>query len=251
MQIMELLDTHPILSRHAQPILWHSDLHMGNIFVSPDDPSQIVSLIDWQSISILPAFLQAQWPEFLKPPSNYPEGFVQPTLPDGFETLDSDDKALATLEWNQATIAKAYEVSNFLENRLAHNAMNIPRVFKELFVRCGEVSEHGVIPLRTCLIEIFQNWVSLGFTGTCPYSFSNTEIQENELRFQDYHAWHEVQELAKTCLGTDSEGWISPELDFEGKQRQNEELLGVFIERMEGDKTADEATKMWPFSNGL
>lgn len=103
-QIMELLDTHPILSRHAQPFLWHSDFHMGNIFVSADDPSRIVSLIDWQSMSILPAFLQANWPEFLKPPGNYPEGFVQPTLPDDFETLDSDDKALATIEWDQAKI---------------------------------------------------------------------------------------------------------------------------------------------------
>lgn len=158
-QIMDLLDTHPILSHHAQPIIWHSDLHMGNIFVSADDPSRIVSLIDWQSISILPSFLQAQWPEFLKPPTNYPEGFVQPTLPDGFENLDPGDKALTTLEWNQAKRAKTYEVSNFLENRPAHIAMNIPRVFKELFVRCGEVSDYGVIPLRTCLIviEIFQN----------------------------------------------------------------------------------------------
>ncbi|OBT97161.2 hypothetical protein VE01_04869 [Pseudogymnoascus verrucosus] len=232
-QIMELLYTHPILSRHVQPILWHSDLHMGNILVSPDDPSRIVSLIDWQSIFILLAFLQAQWPEFLKPPANYPEGFVKPTLPDGFENLDSGDKALATLEWNQATIAKAYEVSNFLENRPAHNAMNVPRVFKELFVRCGEVSEYGVIPLRTCLIEIFENWIPLGFTGVCPYSFSDAEIRENELRFQDY----------PRC--------ISPELDFEEKQRQNKELLGMFIEGMEGEKTVDEATKMWPFSNGL
>ncbi|KFY47423.1 hypothetical protein V496_10658 [Pseudogymnoascus sp. VKM F-4515 (FW-2607)] len=250
-QIMDLLDTHPILSRHAQPMIWHSDLHMGNIFVSADDPSRIVSLIDWQSISILPAFLQAQWPEFLKPPTNYPEDFVQPTLPDGFENLDSGDKALATLEWNQAKRAKAYEVSIFLENRSAHNAMNVPRVFKELFVRCGEVSDYGVILLRTCLIEIFQNWTSLGFIGNCPYSFSDAEIQENESRFQDYHAWHEVQELGKTCLDTDAEGWISPELDFEEKQRQNKELLGLLIERMAEEKAASEVTKMWPFSNGL
>ncbi|KFY81622.1 hypothetical protein V500_11237 [Pseudogymnoascus sp. VKM F-4518 (FW-2643)] len=235
-QIMELLDRHPILSRHSQPILWHSDLHMGNIFVSPDEQSRIVSFIDWQSISILPAFLQEKWPIFLKPPSNYAEGYVLPKLPDDFENLDSDDKALAMLEWNQTRVAKAYELANFEENRPAYDAMNIPRVFKEFFVRCSEVSEYGVIPLRTCLIEIFQSWVSLGFTGSCPYSFSDAEIQENELRFQDYHAWHAVQELAKTCLDADADGWISPELDFEEKQRQNKELLGLFIERMEGEK---------------
>lgn len=154
-KIMELLDANSILCHNAQPIIWHSDLHMGNIFVSPNDQSRIGSFIDWQSISILPAFFQGKWPIFLKPPSNYPEGLVIPKLPDDFEDLDSDDKALATLEWNQARVAKAYEVSNRLENGSAHNAMNIPRVFKELFIRCGEVSEYGVIPLRTCLIEIF------------------------------------------------------------------------------------------------
>lgn len=38
--------------------------------------------------------------------------------------------------------------------------MNVPGVFRELFTRCGEISEVGVIPLRVCLIEILQNWSS-------------------------------------------------------------------------------------------
>jgi hypothetical protein len=67
---------------------------MGNIFVSADDPSKIVSLIDWQSVSILPAFLQEKWPVFLQPPANYPGGLVIPKLPDDFENLESNDKAL-------------------------------------------------------------------------------------------------------------------------------------------------------------
>lgn len=47
-------------------------------------------------------------------------------------------------------------------------------------------------------------------------------------------------------MGGSRQSW-----DFEEKQRQSKELLGLFIERMEGEKTAGEATKMWPFSNGL
>jgi hypothetical protein len=147
--------------------------------------------------------------------------------------------------------AKAYELSTSLKNDSAFRAMNIPLVFKELFTRCGEVSELGVIPLRTCLIEIFKNWTSLGFTGDCPCSFSDAEIKENELRFHDYSDWSKVVELATTCLDTDSDGWISPELDFEEKQRQNKELLGLFIERLAEEKTASEVMEMWPFSNGL
>ncbi|KAL5364681.1 hypothetical protein BJX96DRAFT_157763 [Aspergillus floccosus] len=71
--------------------------------------------------------------------------------------LDKEDKAAALHDWTQAKMAKAYEVSILLENRLAHNAMNVPRVFRELFVRTGGTSHVDVVPLRQCLIEMSQN----------------------------------------------------------------------------------------------
>ncbi|KAF7625353.1 hypothetical protein AFLA_002221 [Aspergillus flavus NRRL3357] len=208
---------------------------------------KIVSLIDFQSLSVLPLFLQAQWPVFLKPPQNYTKGLVQPKLPGDFDELDEEGKAAALQEWSQSKLAKAYEVATVLENGVAHNAMNIPRVFRELFIRCGEVSEVGVVPLRECLIEIFRNWSSLGFTGQCPYSFSNEEITTHEHQFAEYQAWDEVQQLAQECLDTDAEGWIAPQLDIEEKRRQNRELLSLYIKRMAGEKSPDEARAMWPF----
>ncbi|QRD89853.1 hypothetical protein F9C07_2232294 [Aspergillus flavus] len=195
----------------------------------------------------LPLFLQAQWPVFLKPPQNYTKGLVQPKLPGDFDELDEEGKAAALQEWSQSKLAKAYEVATVLENGVAHNAMNIPRVFRELFIRCGEVSEVGVVPLRECLIEIFRNWSSLGFTGQCPYSFSNEEITTHEHQFAEYQAWDEVQQLAQECLDTDAEGWIAPQLDIEEKRRQNRELLSLYIKRMAGEKSPDEARAMWPF----
>ncbi|KAE8413738.1 hypothetical protein BDV36DRAFT_303941 [Aspergillus pseudocaelatus] len=206
-----------------------------------------LSLIDFQSLSILPLFLQAQWPVFLKPPQNYIKGFVQPKLPDDFRELDEEYKTTALQEWSQSKLAKAYEVATCLENRVAHNAMNIPRVFRDFFIHCGEVSEVGAIPLRECLIEIFWNWSSLGFTGQCPYSFSAEEIATHEHQFAKYQAWHEVQHLAQECLDTDAEGWIAPQLNIEEKRRQNRELLSLYIEQMAGEKSPDEARAMWPF----
>lgn len=94
----------------------------------PNDSSRITSPIDFQSESVLPAFLQARWPRFLKPPQNYPKGFVQPKPPDNFDELDEDDKTITQQEFPQAKLAKAYEVSTYLKNRPAHNAMNMPRV---------------------------------------------------------------------------------------------------------------------------
>lgn len=247
--LMRMLDSHPTLMKSGQPTLWHTDLHMGNIYVAPNESSRIVSIIDFQSLSVLPAFLQTQWPIFLKPPPSYTKGLVQPKLPEGFDELDEESKSLARYEWSQAKLAKAYEVSIYLEDRAAHDAMNVPRVFRELFIRCGEVSEFGVIPLRACLIEIFQNWSNLGFTGRCPFSFEEEEINTHEHQFIEYQAWHEVQRLAWECLDTDAEGWVAPQLDIMEKRRQNKELLSMFIERMAGEKSPKEARKMWPFSD--
>jgi len=245
---MELLDSNQVLKGACQPTLWHTDLHMGNIFVASDECSRIVSLIDLQSTSILPAFLQAQWPIFLRPPQNYDyvKGIFQPKLPNDFDELDEESKTIALRDLSQVKLAKGYEVSTFLEDRPAHDAMNVPRVFRELFTRCGEVSEVGVVPLQACLIEIFQNWSSLGFSRECPYSFTKEEVDAHERQFAKYLAWHEVQALAEECLDTDAEGWIAPHLDIDEKKKQNEELMSMYIERVAGNKSA-EVKAMWPF----
>lgn len=122
--------------------------------------------------------------------------------------------------------------------------MNVSRVFRESFTRCGEVSELGIVPLRACLIEILQNWSSLGFSGNCPYSFSQDEVDAHERQFAENRSWHDVQALAEECLDTDAEGWIAPQLDVDEKRRQNKELLAMYIEKICGEKSAEEAKAM-------
>ncbi|KAL4778356.1 kinase-like domain-containing protein [Aspergillus varians] len=245
--LMGMLDSHPVLTKFAQPTLWHTDLHMGNIFVAPDNNSRITALIDVQSLSVGPSFLQARWPVFLQPPRDYTKGLFQPVMPDDLDSLDGEYKAAALHDWTQSKLVKAYEISTFLENRLAHKAMDVPRVFRELFIRLGETADVGVVPLRECLIEIFQDWSNLGFAGHCPYSFSQKEIGAHERQFADYQEWSEVQQLAQESLGTDAEGWVAPQLDFAEKQRQNKELMSMYIARMAEEKSPAEARRIWPF----
>lgn len=244
---MKLLDSHPTLTESAKPDIWHTDLHMGNICISPNKPSHILSLIDWESTSILPLFLQAQWPVFLESPQNYSQGFQKPGLPNNYNELDPEEQQLARYEQQQAIAAKAYEVSSFLQNRQAHIAMNLPSVFRELFKRCGETSEVGVISLRACLIEIFMNWSEPGLTGNCPYSFSRGEIEEHDSQFKEYEDWYRAHEIARKCLDTDEDGWIPPEMDITEKGRQNLELLDMFVKQMTAEKSLEDARRMWPF----
>lgn len=69
-EVMAGLDTGTITDKFSQPVLWHTDLHMGIIFASSEDPTKVISLIGWQSISVPPLLLQAQFPYFL---SVYPD----------------------------------------------------------------------------------------------------------------------------------------------------------------------------------
>ncbi|PWY70131.1 phosphotransferase enzyme family protein [Aspergillus eucalypticola CBS 122712] len=47
------------------PHLWHNDLHNDNIFIDPQNPESITSIIDWQSTHISPLFTHTPDPAFL------------------------------------------------------------------------------------------------------------------------------------------------------------------------------------------
>ena len=244
---MRSLEAYTLLARSSQPRLWHTDLHMGNIFVSEQDPSRILSFIDWQSTQVAPTFLQARWPEFVTPPKGYKTGFTQPELPDNYDQLNPEDQEIEKYKWGLANRTKAYEVSNFLNDQIHHDAMNVPRVFRELFLRCGETWDVGCVPLRACLIELSTSWGDLKLPGTCPFSFQKDELYAHEDQFREYQEWLKVRDFAKEYLSTDDEGWISPELDFAEMRIRNRNLLNLFVEQMAGERSPEEARKMWPF----
>ncbi|RHZ57500.1 uncharacterized protein CDV56_108101 [Aspergillus thermomutatus] len=45
--------------------IWHNDLHTENIFVNPDNPSEIYGFIDWQSTELAPLYDHTLEPYFL------------------------------------------------------------------------------------------------------------------------------------------------------------------------------------------
>ena len=87
----------PIDRSIASSCLWHPDLHQENIFVNPENPSEIVAIIDWQSTEIAPLFNQARQPYFLDYEGPPPQGLKRPELPDNYDHLDdtSQKKAMA------------------------------------------------------------------------------------------------------------------------------------------------------------
>lgn len=249
MRVMNLLESHhKDLASISKPIIWHTDLHLGNIYVSDKDPTQIVSIIDWQSICVGPLFLQATWPQFLKPNDDYIFGAVQPQLPDNFDGLDKAEKELAISTRDDALITKSYELRfSLYGNRYVFRSINLPPIFREIFIRCGETSKEGTVGIRACLAEFYKSWSTIGLTGRCPISFAQEELLKIEQEFQEYRDWYDVQEFAWNYLDTDADGWISPELNFAEIQQRNKLAFDKYMTKMTKYMTPQDARRIWPF----
>ena len=57
---------------------------------NPDNPSQITSIIDWQSVPIYPMFLAAHRPSLIDYDGPELDGLVQPRLPENIDSLDPE-----------------------------------------------------------------------------------------------------------------------------------------------------------------
>ena len=252
-EVMSALKEPTFIDKISTPVLWHTDLHMGNIYVSEEDPTEIVSLIDWQSIVVAPIFIQARFPEFLSDIKDYALGPKElPKLPPNYDDMDAEDKELADYQLLQGKLAKSWEMSTTINNNQAYRALHMPSYVRELFLRSAEVSDEGVIPLRGCLIELSEGWSELGFKAPCPVSFSEDELKRHEQQWEEWNSYQTTQLFARKILGTDFEGWIPPIMDFEAKQRENEELLQEFMRRSrEFDKSPEEIREIWPYQERL
>lgn len=246
-QLFEQMASSSTLHRAGKARLWHTDLHMGNIFVSKENPSDIVGIIDWQSMSILPLFLQTRYPVFLTPPEDYEFGLQKPKLREDFHQLTPEDQKIAAFEHKRHLSTKAYELSSMMINEHSHHARSVPRVIRELYVRCGEVWEMGATALEACLVEVLENWEELDISGECQVGFSEDEIARHKMDFKDYKRGFEVQTFAQECLDTDAEGWIPPVADVDEKRKQNKELFELYLEQSPDKMSREELLHLWPF----
>ncbi|KAL3448450.1 phosphotransferase family protein [Aspergillus insuetus] len=234
--VLPTLSHHKRVTDDSDPVLWHTDLHLGNIFVSPDKPSTIEGIIDWQSCHSAPLFLQAQFPDFLAPPKKYTFGPEVPALPDHFESLSPEEQHYARRGKELASRSKYYKMSCPTHSSHVYEAMSLDRRLLEPFV-CAQLGIQGsLVPLREWLIQVSKNWSSLDLPEDCPYQITEEERRkhaEQELQYEDR-------------LQTDNSGWIFHDR-WEMTDRRNRELYEMYIDPMSEELDLEAARRNWPF----
>ncbi|RHZ63822.1 hypothetical protein CDV55_106457 [Aspergillus turcosus] len=246
LKIIPILAGYTPLQRFSTPTLWHDDLHLGNIFVCDKDPTNIVSIIDWQFMSIMPAFMQVQWPSFLCPPDDYEMGMVKPELPPDFDEMDSDEKAFAITERDKALLAKCYEAAlakNHLQSYLAFT--RVDPAIRHLFTFCENTSKDGIIPLRDSLVQISENWGQMGLPHNCPCQLSKDELSKHTFELARYKDGHKLKSYTQELLHSDDDGWVPPHLDFDMVKARHAELFQLYIQKETAELPEEEAKKLW------
>ncbi|KAE8377500.1 hypothetical protein BDV26DRAFT_281791 [Aspergillus bertholletiae] len=236
MKVIPKLASYTTLQRSSRPTLWHGDLHLGHIFVWNRDSSAIVGKIDWQYVSIMPAFMQF--------------GMVKPELPPNFDEMDPDEKTFAIAERNQALLSKCYEgtlVKHHLESYLALTRAD--SAIRRLFSSTDTTWKDGIVPLCDSLIQISEEWHQVGISEPCPYQIADGDLLKHRLELSQCRDWHELKAYTHELLQSDDDGWVPPQLDFDKVQLRHDELLQLYIQKESEELPEEEAKRLWFYTD--
>lgn len=175
---------------------------------------------------------------------------MYPKKPDNFDQLDDSEQRIEEDKFNSALLTKTYELRTEIESRTVDEAMEVPEMFKELFVRCGEAFDAGVVPLRQILIDLSRVWDELE-VGKCSYSFSDEEISTHNKELKEYHDFHTVQSVVRDYLSTDADGWIASGRNFDEALAMNRELFELYLKYEADGKSREELLELCPFAAAL
>ncbi|QKX63888.1 uncharacterized protein TRUGW13939_11060 [Talaromyces rugulosus] len=205
-----------------------------------------MNIIDWQFTLIMPAFMQAQWPSFITPPDDYEIGMVKPELPPNFDAMDSNEKSYALTERNRALLSKCYEAAlakNHLSSYLA--LTRVDSDLRQLFTYCENTTRDGIVPLRDYLIHISEKWSEMGFNESYPYLMTDDDLSKHELELSRYKDWQTLKGYTQELLQSDTDGWISPQLDFQKVSERHNELYKLYMEREIEELSEEDAKNLW------
>lgn len=112
--LTNLLPQDPTLLR---PSLTHPDFHMENIFVNPDNPSEITAILDWSSTEIAPLVIQAKPLEMIEYEGPQLEGLERPKLPADLTARPDEEQSWARILYLQQSLVALYRTGSASTSR--------------------------------------------------------------------------------------------------------------------------------------
>jgi hypothetical protein len=234
--------------------MWHSDLHADNIFVNPDRPTEIVGIIDWQSVHLGPLFLQVCHPAFIDFDGPKPEGFQLP-LPENFDDASiTEQRLVRTLQAEQA-LFKLHEIESALTGKRAYRALRYQDTLGcQIISLVGHLLNDGEPIVKGQLMQLEREWIKLvGPDGPpCPLKFSPDDRTAQE---EDEQKWGEgillMDNVLESLGGAQRgwNGWVRHE-DYGAMKEKLRVVHEQFLDHMtNSEKEKARWNEAWPFGD--
>lgn len=215
----------PIDSRLRSSHIWHGDLHAGNIFVDPANPTKVVGLIDWQSIELAPLYFQARQPHFIdhQGPATY--GLERPVMPLDFAQLNHNEKRNAQNLFLQQSLCALYRT---IVHKQSPNIFEC-FVFQEsmaftLLLLARNILVDGEATYMAQVCELEDIWKTLpGTQGfEFPLSFSEAESRDIAMDMESARLGMVAMQRMRNSLGD-----LFPENGYVESSRHEEAVAAL------------------------
>ena len=194
--------------------IWHGDLHAGNVFVNPANPTQIVGLIDWQNTELAPLYFQARQPHFIDHEGPTMRGLERPVLPPNLAQIDADGKKKALALFLHQSLCALYR-----------KILHPPKIFDclefqestafMLLLLARNILVDGEASYMAQVCELEDIWDTLlGTQGIdFPFAYSEADIQAIRADMENAASGMEAMRHLRAILGDlyPEQGYVSPE----------------------------------------
>ncbi|KXG46553.1 Aminoglycoside phosphotransferase [Penicillium griseofulvum] len=242
-------------------VIWHNDLHMHNIFVDIENPSQITSIIDWQSTPVYPMFLICHHPSLIEYEGPKLDGLTKPVLPENIKTLDPETKKAAKDLFLSQSLWLTYEIEvQRAAPELLHTFRRRDTLPGQILGTIGSTYDDGEPYVQSLLADITEEQVwkqVVGVDGNgslnmlCPLRYSKQDIAKFKT---EYAKWEKdverkAQVLEEIGVYVGWNGAVSPH-DYNEVVRRLAVAKRDFLAR----ESANEQERaiwesVWPFQN--
>lgn len=235
--------------------LWHDDLNCGNIFVDPESPWKVLSIIDWQFTTLLPLFHCAQQPAFLNYNGEPVEGLERPEFPEDFDKMSPSEQASSEMLFWQKVASSLYRNVVNLEIPVLYKAMEFRELssFKAI-LSARFLAADGEAFVRWNVKQLKEEWsrlprVQAAGNPEFPIHFTEDEIQTIDKDAEGTLRGIEWMKALDTLLGNPGigDGWVQND-QYEAVKRLLKEGKTVMIDQL-GCSEEDRRRwdQYWPF----
>ncbi|CAI7631335.1 unnamed protein product [Penicillium palitans] len=235
----------------SKPVLWHPDLHGDNIFVNPDRPTEILSIIDWQAVNLSPLFLQARHPALIEFEGPFPEGLQSIRLPANFDQLSAEEQLEANKLRPSQSLYKLYDIQIIQDcPEIAASLRFRNSLPGQITGLSGSLFGDGEPIVQGMLIRLQEEWATyIGSYVPCPLSFTEEDKQKQK---EDEKRWASGVVLMEEFLDQVGiyrgwDGWVNHS-DYEYYKVRLEQCRPEFLDsQCVTNEERSQWESVWPF----